>query len=157
MFDSDKLHLFPEEWGFFNETERDIKRIGYATNLTGEIIERAREKEVDFLLTHHDSWEFIYGLKEHCNKMLREAGMTHAFFHAPLDDADFGTSASLAQALGMKGCKKVMPYREQYYGGVAGEIVPTDFESFAASLSHILQENSPTIYGNNGTTLETKR
>ena len=41
----------------------------------------------------------------------------------------------------MKGCKKVMPYREQYYGGVAGEIVPTDFESFAASLSHILQEN----------------
>ena len=21
MFDSDKLHLFPEEWGFFNETE----------------------------------------------------------------------------------------------------------------------------------------
>ena len=28
MFDSDKLHLFPEEWGFFNETERDIKRIG---------------------------------------------------------------------------------------------------------------------------------
>ena len=32
MFDSDKLHLFPEEWGFFNETERDIKRIGYATN-----------------------------------------------------------------------------------------------------------------------------
>lgn len=87
MFDSDKLHLFPEEWGFFNETERDIKRIGYATNLTGEIIERAREKEVDFLLTHHDSWEFIYGLKELCNKMLREAGMTHAFFHAPLDDA----------------------------------------------------------------------
>ena len=67
--------------------------------------------------------------------------MTHAFFHAPLDDADFGTSASLAQALGMKGCKKVMPYREQYYGGVAGEIDPTDFESFAASLSHILQEN----------------
>ena len=98
MFDSDKLHLFPEEWGFFNEMERDIKRIGYATNLTGEIIERAREKGVDFLLTHHDSWEFIYGLKELCNKMLREAGMTHAFFHAPLDDADFGTSASLAQA-----------------------------------------------------------
>lgn len=59
MFDSEKLHLFPEEWGFFNEAERDIKRIGYATNLTGEIIERAKEKEVDFLLTHHDSWEFI--------------------------------------------------------------------------------------------------
>lgn len=52
MFDSDKLHLFPEEWGFFNETERDIKCIGYATNLTGEIIERAGEKGwIFFLLT----------------------------------------------------------------------------------------------------------
>lgn len=50
MFDSDKLHLFPEEWGFFNETERDIKRIGYATNLTGEIIERARRKRWIFFL-----------------------------------------------------------------------------------------------------------
>lgn len=141
MFDSEKLRLFPKEWGFFNETERDIKRIGYATNLTGEIIEQAKENRVDFLLTHHDSWEFIYGLKEHCNKMLQEGGITHAFFHAPLDDADFGTSASLAQALGMKNCKKVMPYRELYYGGVAGEIVPVDFESFSERLTNILQEN----------------
>lgn len=141
MFDSEKLHLFPEEWGFFNETERDIRRIGYATNLTGEIIEHAKENEVDFLLTHHDSWEFIYGLKEHCNKMLQESCITHAFFHAPLDDADFGTSASLAQALGMGDCKKVMPYRELYYGGVAGEIEPMDFEAFSERLTHILQEH----------------
>ena len=63
--------------------------------------------------------------------------MTHAFFHAPLDDADFGTSASLAQALGMKGCKKVMPYREQYYGGVAGEIVPTDLSLLRRAFPYI--------------------
>lgn len=50
MFDSDKLHLFPEEWGFFNEAKRDIKRVGYATNLTGEIIERAGEKGWIFFL-----------------------------------------------------------------------------------------------------------
>ena len=31
------------------------------------------------------------------------------------------------------------------------------FSYFMRKHSHILRENSPTIYGNNGTTLETKR
>lgn len=141
MFDPEKLRSVPEEWGFYNETERDIKRIGYATNLTNEIIEKAEEEEVDFLLTHHDSWEFIYGLKAQCNEMLQTSGITHAFFHAPLDDADFGTSASLAKALGMRNCKKVMPYRELYYGGIVGEIILMDFDSFAVTLTEILQES----------------
>ena len=120
MFDPEKLRSLPEEWGFYNETERDIRRIGYATNLTNE---------------------FIYGLKAQCNEMLQTSGITHAFFHAPLDDADFGTSASLAKALGMRNCKKVMPYRELYYGGIVGEIIPMDFDSFAVTLTEILQES----------------
>lgn len=57
MFDAGKLQAAPGEWGFFNETQRAIRRVGYATNLTGEIIQRAGEAKVDFLLTHHDSWE----------------------------------------------------------------------------------------------------
>ena len=44
MFDAGKLQAAPGEWGFFNETQR-------------EIIQRAGEAKVDFLLTHHDSWE----------------------------------------------------------------------------------------------------
>ncbi len=27
MFDPEKLRSLPEEWGFYNETERDIRRI----------------------------------------------------------------------------------------------------------------------------------
>ena len=108
MFSYDKLQALPTEWGFFNEIDRDIKRVGYATNLSQEIIRKASEESIDFLLTHHDSWEFIYGLKESCNQMLKQRGISHAFFHAPLDDADFGTSASLAKALGVSNSKKVI-------------------------------------------------
>lgn len=69
MFDYDKLQALPGEWGFFNEIEKDIKRVGYATNLTQDIIRKASEEKIDLLLTHHDSWEFIYGLKESCNEI----------------------------------------------------------------------------------------
>ena len=36
MFDEKKLHMLPEEWGFFNEFDREINIIGYAVNLTEE-------------------------------------------------------------------------------------------------------------------------
>lgn len=134
LFDYNKLQVLPGEWGFFNEIEREIKKVGYATNLTQEIIRKASESKIDFLLTHHDSWEFIYGLKESCNQILKEYGITHGFFHAPLDDADFGTSASLAKALGVRNCRKVMPYAEVYYGGVIGDMSPIEFSAFAKKL-----------------------
>lgn len=140
LFDGGKLQATPDEWGFFNEEDRDVRCIGYATNLTQDIIRRAADAGVDFLLTHHDSWEFIYGLKERCNQMLKECGITHAFFHAPLDDAEFGTSASLAKALGMEGCEKAMPYAGVYLGGVIGEVRPMGFSSMKAMLEGILQE-----------------
>lgn len=141
LFDYNKLQLHPEEWGFTNEIEREIKKVGYAVNLTQEIIRKASELEVDLLLTHHDSWEFIYGLKENCNKTLQECEITHVFFHAPLDDADFGASASLAKALGIRNTKKVMPYAEIYYGGVIGDISPIEFHSFSRKLTDILKED----------------
>lgn len=140
MFDESKLEMFPQEWGFYNEIDRDIKCIGYATNLTQEIIEKASREDVDFLITHHDSWEFIYGLKECCNDLLDSGRITHAYFHAPLDDAEFGTSASLAKALGIKNLTKVMPYAEVYYGGVADDSDPVSFELFTKRLEEILQE-----------------
>ena len=141
MFDAGKLQAAPGEWGFFNETRREVRTVGYATNLTGEIIQRAGEAKVDFLLTHHDSWEFIFGLKESCNRLLEELGIAHAFFHAPLDDAGFGTSSSLAAALGVKNCQKVMPYAEVFFGGVAGDVEPAGFDRFAGKLEQILGEN----------------
>ncbi len=140
MFDADKLRAVPGEWGFFNGSDREIRRVAYATNLTGENIRRAGEEKADFLLTHHDSWEFIFGLKESCNRLLRELGIAHAFFHAPLDDAEFGTSSSLAAALGVSGCKKVMPYAAVYYGGVVGDVRPVPLEAFSGKLEQVLGE-----------------
>ena len=141
LFNEDKLQKSPGEWGFYNEMEKDVKRVGYATNLTPEIIRKAGREKIDFLLTHHDSWEFVFGLKESCNRILIEEGITHAFFHAPLDDAGFGTSASLAKALGLTGCIKVMPYADLYYGGVIGNREAEDFNVFREQLSHILKED----------------
>lgn len=140
MFDEKKLQMLPQEWGFFNEFEREIKTIGYAVNLTEALIEKACQKQIEFLVTHHDSWEFIFGLKESCNQILEKNGITHAYFHAPLDDAEFGTSASLAKALGMRGLEKVMPYADIYYGGVTGEVEPVDFNVFSEMLTDILKE-----------------
>ena len=140
MFDEKKLHMLPQEWGFLNEFDREINTIGYAVNLTEAVIEKSRPKQIEFLVTHHDSWEFIFGLKESCNLILEKNGITHAYFHAPLDDAEFGTSASLAKALGMRGLEKVMPYADIYYGGVTGEVEPVDFNVFSEMLTDILKE-----------------
>lgn len=141
LFDSEKLAAMPQEWGIYNELDREIGRIGYATNLTPEIIKKANSMEVDFILTHHDSWEFLFGMKRECNALLQEYQLTHAFFHAPLDDADFGTSASLAKALGINKTKKELPYVEIYYGGRMGELdSEVSFETFAARLSELLEE-----------------
>ena len=49
------------------------------------------------MITHHDAWEFIYGLKETCKEKLFEYNISHYFNHLPLDDCDFGTNNSLIE------------------------------------------------------------
>jgi putative NIF3 family GTP cyclohydrolase 1 type 2 len=88
------------EYGFTHVVDRKIKRIGYATNLTPETVEGAAKKEVDLLLTHHDAWEFIYGMREVCASLLEEHHISHAYAHLPLDTAEFGTSATLGKEIG---------------------------------------------------------
>ena len=44
MFDEKKLHMLPEEWGFFNEFDREINTIGYEVKLPEEIIEKVKEQ-----------------------------------------------------------------------------------------------------------------
>jgi putative NIF3 family GTP cyclohydrolase 1 type 2 len=129
------------EWGFINALDQDIRLVGYATNLTPEVVLEAAEHKVDFLVTHHDAWDFVYGLKAECLKLLEQHGIAHAFFHAPLDDADFGTSASLAQAVGLINCRKAVPYEGIYMAGVIGELPePVPFEWLHESLALALGE-----------------
>lgn len=140
MFDREKLEAAPAEWGIYNESRHTIGCIGYATNITPEVIKLAYESGVELLLTHHDSWDFVFGLKEICNQLLEEYGMVHAFFHAPLDDAEFGTSASLAKALGIVKEMTDMPYMEVFQCGVIGELPPISIDEFSKRLSDILGE-----------------
>ncbi len=53
-----------EEFAFYHYGPDLIRRIGYATNITPELIEQAAQKKVDLIVTHHDAWDFVFGMKE---------------------------------------------------------------------------------------------
>lgn len=138
LFDGKKLAAMPEEWGFFNEDNREIGRIGFAVNLTPETIIKAANRKADLFITHHPS---VFEMKEKCDELLRKHNLIHAFFHAPLDDAEFGNSHSLAAALGLTDCKKSIPYENGYYWGITGRFQKAvTFERLKEKLSEILNE-----------------
>ncbi|WP_282942365.1 Nif3-like dinuclear metal center hexameric protein [Paenibacillus sp. RC67] len=89
-----------EEFAFYKYGPESIHRIGYATNITPDIIRQAADHKIDLIMTHHDAWHFIYGMKEECHDLLRIHGIHHFFVHLPLDYADFGTCPSLLKAIG---------------------------------------------------------
>jgi len=90
-----------EEYGFYNFNQNSYTKIGYATNITPEIILQAAEKNVEIIVTHHDAWNFIYGMKEKCIDLLERNNIAHFFVHLPLDYIDFGTCNSLLKLLGV--------------------------------------------------------
>ncbi len=150
LFRHDKLDgCMDSEWGFTNGTDREVTKIGYATNLTPETINEAVKYHAELIVTHHDAWGFIYGMKEKCLSLLKESDTAHAFFHAPLDDADFGTSSSLASALHLTNHRKAIPYEEKFLAGVIGTLEQSaDFDEFGKRLSHILAEPIKTFKNN---------
>jgi len=121
LFEREKLDRLPEDWGF-TLGDRDVSRVGYATNLTPQTLDQAVERKVDMMVTHHEAWDFLFGMKEHCREKLREHGISHCFFHLPLDDAEFGTNASLASRLGLVGIEKSMLDNDMFYCGRIGEL-----------------------------------
>ncbi|MCL6604613.1 MAG: Nif3-like dinuclear metal center hexameric protein [Paenibacillus sp.] len=90
-----------EEYGFCNFSLNKYERIGYATNITPEIILQAAEKNVHLIVTHHDAWDFVYGMKEQCIELLKKHNIAHFYIHLPLDYVDFGTCNSLLKRLGV--------------------------------------------------------
>lgn len=87
------------EYGFTYRVEKEIKKIAYATNLTPETVYKAQEYGVDLLITHHDAWDFIYGMREVCVTELAKHQISHYFTHLPLDFVDFGTCTALFERL----------------------------------------------------------
>ena len=150
LFEPQKLDgKLDDEWGFLNEVDKNIQKIGYATSLSTDIIDEAVQNDVDFILTHHDAWDFVYGMKEKCMQLLNKHNMIHAFFHLPLDDADFGTSSSLAKALNLQNCEKAIP-EDIYLCSVIGKTeMPISFEQLSNQLTNILKEPIRAYQNNN--------
>lgn len=141
LFNKEGLEKMPEEYGFTDYSKGEITKLGYATNLTPETVKNAYENGVQIILTHHDAWGFVFGMKEACNELMREYGMASFFVHAPLDDADFGTNESLVNALGFKSSEKFGLYNDIYTYGRIVVIEPgTDFDALVARLENTLDE-----------------
>lgn len=121
MFPTSGTEGFDSETGLTHDAGKAVSKIGYTTNLTPDVIEKAKAMGVDLILTHHDAWKFIYGIKEKCMEMLKAYGISHYYVHLPLDDADFGTNSALAERLGFKVTKK-MNDCEGFKCGVLAEI-----------------------------------
>lgn len=111
---------YKEESGITYNSNKNIEKIGYSTNLTPEVIALAKQQKIDLIITHHDAWNFIYGLKGECEKLLKEYGISHYYNHLPLDDCEFGTNSSLAIELGLVEVKKTCD-EDGYKCGVIAE------------------------------------
>ncbi len=99
IFDPKLLDSQPEEWGIAIHCP-DPQSIGYAATLTPALIRQAIAKDIDLLVTHHDSWDFMLEERNTSLELLAEHQISHVWCHAPLDSAEFGTSAALLTLIG---------------------------------------------------------
>lgn len=101
IMDQSLLDLQPDEWGITIHCKKP-ESIGYATTLTPSLINQAVDKQLDLIVTHHDSWEFMREQRQESHNLLAQHRISHIWCHAPLDMADFGTSAALLEAIGCR-------------------------------------------------------
>ncbi len=140
LFEKEKIEVNGES-GFLINGRNDVKRIGYATNLTPNVIEKAIEHKIDLIITHHDAWEFVYGMKEYCVEKLRENVISHFFVHLPLDDCEFGTNVSFLNRLGTEIIQKLNLQEKFFYCGRIGELSKEiDFEELVLKVEDLLGE-----------------
>lgn len=121
LFGADILNQFPDEWAIAIRGDRGISKIGFCTNLTPRTVDEAVRQAVDLIITHHDAWPFLHGMSEACASMLEAHGIHSAYVHLPLDDADFGTSATLAAMLGLCDLERSNLFEGAFHCGRIGE------------------------------------
>ncbi|TLS36175.1 Nif3-like dinuclear metal center hexameric protein [Pseudalkalibacillus caeni] len=140
LFTEELLEEFHDDYGFTDKSNDSISKIGYSTNLSIETIEKAAENNVDLMVTHHDAWDFIYGLKEECLNKLEEYNISHFWIHGPLDFVDFGTSTSLMKVMGIDRVIKYSAYDNGEMPGVGEFSKPIDFNVVVQRLRNKLEE-----------------
>ncbi len=140
LFDTTGNDAYGKESGITVSSNREIKRIGYCVNLTMKTVQEAVKRNVDLMVTHHDAWEFISGMKEVCTKALERYDIGHYFNHLPLDDCRFGTNERLSQALGLVSIEKDYEYEGFYCGRTGIHEPPIAFEQLVGKMETILGE-----------------
>lgn len=140
LFRTNHFDSYTSECGVTFDAEKPISTIGYCTNLTPDSVEKAKESNVDLLITHHDAWDFIYGMKEECDHKLKEYGISHFFTHLPLDDAPFGTNSSLLNVLGLNECGKYSDEQGYLCGAMGMYEKPISFGELVVRLESKMGE-----------------
>lgn len=141
-FTKEKLEIVKgkNEYGFTNIGTKDVAKLGYCTNLTIKSAQEAAKNNVDLIITHHDAWEWMSGIKDEVLEILKQNNITHFFIHVPLDDAEFGNNTSILKKLGFKTIDK-FSNEEGMYCGRIGEIdEPIEFEKLVNKIEILLEE-----------------
>lgn len=142
LFGEEKLSSVKDkgEFGFTNKGIEEITKIGYATNLTPETVEEAIKNNVDLIITHHDAWNFIVGMKELCLERLKENNISHYYIHLPLDDSEFGNNVTLLEKLGAKVIDKFSEEEGFYCGRVGIFETEIQFSDLVKKIEKLLEE-----------------
>lgn len=137
-----KQYVVGDEYALYEYGPQTVGRIGYATNITPEIVEQAAAQKVDMIISHHDAWDFVFGMKEECHSLLKRYGINHYFIHAPLDYADFGTCHSLFKALGInKIIRQSTEHDNRSIPGIGELEDPLTFEELVDKVRLVLDED----------------
>ncbi|MCG1022901.1 Nif3-like dinuclear metal center hexameric protein [Sutcliffiella horikoshii] len=140
LFPGNLMEEFNDDYGFNNTSNNIIKTIGYSTNLSIEVIEQAKTAQVDLILTHHDAWDFIYGLKDECIKRLKEYNISHFWIHGPLDYIEFGTCTSLMNKIGIDNIIRFSEYKNYSVPGIGEFNEAKSFEDLLKKMKIELNE-----------------
>lgn len=122
FFSESVLAFFKEDgqFGFNNYFDKEIKKVGVSVNLTIDIINQAKDNNVDLILTHHNVWDEMLEMADDCKQLLKEYKIIHYFNHLPLDASDFGPTRSLAEKLDVNIINNIS-YFGEYSFGIVGE------------------------------------
>jgi dinuclear metal center YbgI/SA1388 family protein len=141
-FTEEKLEIVKgkNEYGFTNMGGDNILKLGYCTNLTVDSAKEAAINNIDLLVTHHDAWEWMSGIKEEAIRILKQNNITHFFIHSPLDDAEFGNNTSMLKELGFKVIDKFSNDEGMYCGRIGEIDEPIEFEELMNKIEMLLEE-----------------
>lgn len=140
LFNVRNNEVYVNESGVTYNADKKVKKLGYCVNLTLETIEEARAHGVDMMVTHHDAWDEIYGLKEACIKKLEQYGISHYYNHLPLDDCNFGTNDSLLRRLKLENIERTHEWEGLYFGRIAEYGEAIELDELVKNMESLLEE-----------------